>query len=138
MRWTVDATVVLPKIYRRITGPWYAGAQLRYIDARQSFDLDPTGGVPPVQSERLDVIAVGAGLLLERDTRDSQSNAYDGSFFQVDTLFNRQRFGGGRDYDAARVRFRDYEPVRDDVVVAFDVDACARSGDVPLFDRCFP
>ena len=135
VRWTVDATIAQAKLYRRLSGPWYAGVQTRYIEGNQSFASEVNGNAAELGG--LTVRAVGVGVLVERDTRDSQSNAYAGSFLQFDTMFNRRSLGGDQDYDSLRLRYRAYFPLRDDVVLAFDADSCSKSGDVPLFDRCF-
>jgi hypothetical protein len=134
-RWTVDATIVQPKLYRSIADDWYLGGQLRYVDAKQTFDFT-VGEVTPPEGQN-DVTAVGAGLLLERDTRDNQFNAYDGSLLQFDAMFNRPGLGSDVDYDSLTVRWRQYLSLRPDLVLAMDTQACLKTGQVPLFDNCF-
>ena len=39
-------------------------------------------------------------------------------------------------YQSYRVRFRSYHSLADPLVLAWDVNACSRSGQVPLWDTC--
>lgn len=132
-RWTVDATIVHPKLYRQFDDHWYAGAQMRYVDARQTFGTATGIAVPLAEN----ITSVGAGLMIERDTRDNQFNAYSGSLFQFDALFNRTGLGSDGDYNAVTVRWRTYFSLSSTLVLAVDTRGCSRTGEVPLFDACF-
>lgn len=134
-QWTVDGTFVQPQLYHRIAPNWYLGAQMRYASVRQSFGFIPPGAQQP--SGPLDVTTTGAGLLLQRDTRDNKFNPYDGSLLDFNTMLIRSGLGGDVNYDAFDVRYRKYMSLRPDLVLATDLHGCARTGDVPLFDDCF-
>ncbi|MDM0108410.1 BamA/TamA family outer membrane protein [Variovorax sp. J22R24] len=134
VRWTVDAAVLQATLYYRIVPNWYLGGQFRYADVRQTFGV---GGADPMTTGPADVRTSGAGALLERDTRDNKFAPHDGSLLEFHSLFNRRGLGGDVADNSINLRYRKYISLRKDLVLATDVHACAKGGDVPLFDYCF-
>ena len=137
VRWELEGAIVHPKLFRRIRPNWYLGGQARYFGTRSSIGV----GTGARQGERigrneLKATAIGVGALLNSDTRDNQFNAYSGRFFEADALFNLRGLGSDYDYQSLHLDYRRYLPVHEEVVVAANVKACVKGGDVPFFDLC--
>jgi hemolysin activation/secretion protein len=68
--------------------------------------------------------------------RDMPTNAYSGNLFNVNGLFNDQSFGSDNDYQSYSAEFRSYYEMSDQLVLAWQIEGCYRSGTFPLWDSC--
>ena len=134
--WQVKGAFLLARILRRLSGDWYGGAYLRVIDAEQRIDFgddeEEESRLAPGVYDR----SAGIGLTAEYDSRDLPTNAYAGRYFKIEALDNDTRYGSTNDYRSGAVQFNSYHSLADDIVLAFDAQGCARTGDVPLWDAC--
>jgi len=131
--WRVLGSAAAMRLSRRITGNWYGGVELSYIDARQQFgvdeeflDVEGTG----------DIRAVGAGMLVEYDTRDIPTGPYQGTYAKAEMLVNDEILGSSENYSTLNLAFKHYRHPSDHVVVAGEVRGCRKSGSIPLWDTC--
>jgi len=131
--WSIEGAFVYTEIARRIRGDWYLGVRARYMDVQQAINGDVSSDNLLVADQ---IVASGLGLSLEYDTRDLPSNAYQGRHFTASALFNDQALGSDDDYGVYAAEFTSYHHLRKPFVLAWTVSACARSGDVPLWDAC--
>ena len=134
--WGVDGGLAQVKISRRFgDSHWYGGLLARYMRIDQNIDLsiseqDFDLGGP------LDV--VGLGALFEYDTRDNTFNSSKGHYAKLDAVFSRTSgVGEDDDYAAYGANFRSYHGLSDDLTLAWEVRACEREGNVPLWNACF-
>lgn len=132
--WKVDGSFLFAKLARKIGGSWYGGFQLRAIDADQAFsafeaataDFDIDGSI----------YSIGAGALIEYDSRDMPINSYSGRYLVAQVLLNDEAFGSDATYQNYSAAFSSYHRLREDLVLAGEVQACARGGNAPLWDAC--
>ena len=133
INWLLDGGFAYARLARKLTGRWYLGFSGRTVDINQSFDIM----LPPsLFDTRGETTSSGLGLFVEHDTRDMTTNAYSGHFFDVSGLFNDESFGSDNDYQAYSAGFRSYHEMTDQLVLAWEIGGCARSGRVPLWDLC--
>ena len=134
--WGIDGGLTQIKISRRFwDSHWYGGLLARYMRIDQNIDLsiseqDFELGGP------LDV--AGLGAVFEYDTRDNPFNASKGHYAKLDAVFSRTSgVGEDDDYAAYGANFRSYHGFTDDLTLAWEVRACERDGNVPLWNACF-
>jgi len=131
--WLLNGGFLYAHLARKISGRWYLGVFGRTVDVSQAFNvsLQPNdydlGG---------DTVSTGLGMFVDRDTRDMPSNAYSGNLLSVRGLFNSQSFGSDNDYESYSVAFSSYREMTDQLVLAWQLEGCYRSGTVPLWDTC--
>lgn len=131
--WNLSGYFFQTSLLRRIKGHWYAGGFIRYLDVDQELALNvPEEGFSYASS----ITAPGVGLSLDFDSRDIPTNAYEGRFFALKAMFNEQTQDEGEAYQGYSARYRSYHRLLDGLVLAFDVNACARTGQIPLWDTC--
>jgi hypothetical protein len=131
--WNIEGAFLFAKLARKFAGSWYGGMQVRAIDANQAFgDVQESDGFDIDAS----VNAVGAGVLVEYDSRDMPINSYAGRYFMLDALLNYDALGSDSTYQNYSATYRAYHELRDGLVFAWEVQGCDRSGRVPLWDAC--
>jgi hypothetical protein len=132
--WQVDGAFLFAKLSRKIGGNWYGGFQLRAIDADQAFTaFDEASADFDVEAS---IYSIGAGALIEFDSRDMPINSYAGRYFSAATLLNDEAFGSDSTYQSYSAALSSYHLLRENLVFAWEVQGCARGGDAPLWDAC--
>ena len=133
--WLIKGEFLFAQIARKIAGRWYIGVNGRYVDFNQDFviGLQPLDLGLDFSSESK---SVGLGVLLERDSRDMPTNAYNGSLFKLSGLINDRSFGSDATYESYNAAFSSYHKWSAPLVLAWQVKACQKSGTVPLWDAC--
>ncbi len=139
--WLIKGNLALGSIARRISdSDWYLGAQMRYLDIEQTFKVKIGDNVSPALDFDLGsrVKVAGVGMNISHDTRDIPTNAYRGSLLEIKYLYNKQDSQSGYRgyYDTYTARWRSYHQLLDPLVLAYDINGCTRSGQVPLWDAC--
>lgn len=132
--WNIDGRFLFTRLARRMAGQWYGGAFARFIDADQRLDLvdAPVSDFDTSSAVR----SVGIGMSLEFDSRDLPLNSYSGRHFKVDALFNDETIGSQSTYQSYDASFRNYRMLREELILAADLQACKRGGRAPLWDAC--
>jgi len=131
--WLVSGSVFATAISRRIHGHWYLGLTARYLDITQSLGLvsdQPDYNLDP------EIKSPGIGLTLQYDTRDKPTNAYTGKLFELKSVFADQQDRPRGEYQSYSAELRSYHRLRDDLVLAWEVNGCAKNGTIPLWDTC--
>ncbi len=131
--WLVEGSFVQSTLSRRLGDNWYLGALVRYLDIRQDLDLDVD--VPEYNLDAR-IRAPGVGVIAEYDTRDMPSNAYTGLRVEFKSILSDQRSRPDGSYLGMYARVRRYHSLRDNLVLAWDINGCQKSGDIPLWDTC--
>lgn len=131
--WLVKGPLFQGRISRRIKGDWYMGVTGRYLDITQALELDAEDVDYGISSN---ITAVAVGLNLDYDSRDMPSNAYQGRYLELKALTSFLSETEGDSYQSYHARFRAYHPLKDSLVLAWEVNGCARGGDIPLWDTC--
>ena len=131
--WNVEGGISQATLSRRISGNWYAGLLVRYLDINQDL---ATPFVPPDIGVDTDITSVGIGPVFEYDSRDVPTNAYDGARFDGKAIFSRADGLNTNSYQGYYLRYRSYHPLKVPVVIAWDISGCAKSGRFPLWDTC--
>jgi len=131
--WAIRGDFLRLKLSRKIAGDWYLGVLGRYVDVDQRIDAS----LPVVRSDTSpQITSVGLGFNVEYDARDMPLNTYKGKFFGASALFNDESFGSDKTYQSYVAVYRSYHELRRPIVLAWEVEACNRSGTVPLWDAC--
>ncbi len=131
--WLVDGAFLQARLSRRLRGNWYLGLTGRYLDISQVIGLDIEDEGFNLLSE---ISAPGVGLNLDFDTRDMPSNPYSGRYFEVKALTSSQSGSDADSYQSYQARFRSYHSLADPLVLAWDINGCYKSGQIPLWDTC--
>ena len=131
--WLVSGSVFQARISRRLRGNWYLGLSGRYFDISQLIGRDIEDEDFNVES---DISVLGAGVHLDYDSRDLPINSHQGRYLGLKAITSHQSTSETDSYQSYRARFRSYHPLRDSVVLAWEVNACSRSGQIPLWDTC--
>ena len=132
--WLLNGSFFYAHISRKIAGRWYLGAFGRSIDMSQTIDVTPLATTEfDVGS---DVVSTGLGVFVERDSRDTPTNAYSGNLLKVKGLFNDESFGSDNNYESYSAEFSSYHELSDQLVLAWQLEGCLRSGEAPLWDAC--
>lgn len=131
--WLVDGGFFQARISRKLRGNWYLGVTARYLDITQTIGQDIDDDDFNLQSE---ITSAGIGLNLDFDSRDKPSNAYSGRFLELKAMTSEQSNANADSYQSYHARFRSYHRLSDPLVVAWDVSACRKSGQTPLWDTC--
>jgi outer membrane protein assembly factor BamA len=134
--WGIDGGLAQVKISRRFgDSHWYGGVLARYMRIDQNIDVSITQEDFEVGGP-LDV--VGLGAVFEYDTRDNTFNARKGHYAKLDAVFSRTSgVGEDDDYAAYSASFRSFHGFTDELTLAWEVRACEREGNVPLWNACF-
>jgi len=133
--WNVDGGLFQGVLSRRIVGNWYAGVLARYLDITQDLSTPAI----PVSTGLVDseIKSLGAGLTFEYDTRDVPTNAYEGRRLEGKAIFSVADGVETNSYQGYYLRLRSYHQLKNvPVVVAWDLNGCAKSGTIPLWDTC--
>jgi len=131
--WLVNGSFFQARISRKLRGDWYLGLSARYLDISQAIELDIEDDEFNVESN---ISAPGVGVHLDFDSRDMPSNAYQGRYLELKAIGSHQSDSEADSYQSYHARFRSYHPLRDSLVLAWEINGCARSGQVPLWDTC--
>jgi len=131
--WLIEGGFVQGTISRQIGGDWYAGVLGRYLDITQDL-VTPSSGLFLTGSN---IKSVGAGPTIELDTRDMPTNAYTGHRLEGKAIFSNAEDDETSSYQGYYLRYRNYHQLKKaPIVVAWDIDGCAKSGQFPLWDTC--
>jgi len=131
--WLVRGDFLQTSLSRRVAGDWYVGVLGRYVNVVQGLEIDSeTGGFHTAP----EITSAGLGLELEYDQRDMPLNTYEGHSFEVSALFNDPGLGSDRAYQSYAMAFRSYHELSRPIVLAWELKACGRGGEVPLWDAC--
>jgi hypothetical protein len=131
--WNVDGGVFQAALSRRLIDSWYLGALVRYLDITQDLD---SGSFPPDAGLESEIQSPGVGLTLEFDSRDVPTNAYRGRRFETKAIASKAKGEESDSYQSYYARFRSYHQLSEPLVLALDVNACTKSGSIPLWDTC--
>lgn len=104
---TDNVHALFTRYQHRITDDWFIGAQIVMTNYTITGSSDLSDGF-------LEFIGLngfqsnGAGLLIERDTRDNQNSPSSGSTFLLNNFSYREAFGGKENFDVYMLKFRKY------------------------------
>ena len=118
---------------RRLVDPWYLGVLVRYLDITQDLNA---GTLPPDAGFQSEIRSPGLGLTLEFDTRDVPTNAYRGRRFEAKGIASKANGDENNSYQSYYARFRSYHQLSEPLILALDINACTKSGSIPLWDTC--
>ncbi len=127
---------------RRIAGDWYGGLSYGYVSLTTSFEFDTDPPVVPPEPPLLGLgrsTVASLGLIGERDSRDNQFAAYQGSFFQLTWRIADEAVGSDFDYQSIKANYNLYRRIKknsDNMILAGRVSACATPGDTPFYALC--
>ena len=130
--WLLKGNYLMSQLSRKLSGSWYLGGVIRYVDIQQRFEILPGSGF----DTRIETSSVALGLNLERDSSDMPFNPYSGNIFRVKALFSDPVWGSDRNYQSYSLSFRSYHQWQSPLVLAWEVKGCHRAGLVPLWDAC--
>lgn len=132
--WLIEGSLAMVRLARRLgDSNWYAGLSTRFIDFTQDITVNTQRSHFDIGDETK---TVGAGVVIQFDSRDMPTNAYSGHNFAVTSMFNSKSLGSDLTYQSYGVALRSYHKLSAPVVLAWEVAGCKRSGRFPLWDAC--
>lgn len=131
--WLVKGSIFQASVDRRLSGDWYLGMSLRYLDITQDLDFNTE---PPEFDLEQQIRSPGVGLKLQFDSRDVPSNPYRGRQFELKAIFADQSNTDNGTYESYSASFKSYHQLKDPLVLAWQVNACRKEGSIPLWDTC--
>jgi hypothetical protein len=131
--WVVSGNFIQTSVSRRVGSNWFIGATARYLDITQDLDLVP---VVPEYSLDSRIEAPGIGINAEFDSRDVPASPWRGLRVEFKSMVSDQRQRSDGTYLAMYARVRGYHRLRKNLVLAWDVNGCQKSGSIPLWDTC--
>ncbi|HIG44812.1 MAG: BamA/TamA family outer membrane protein [bacterium] len=132
--WLISGYFAQVTLSRRVMeSSWYLGGLVRYLDISQDLDLNLDLPDYNVESQ---IQSPSLGLTIEYDTRDNTTNAYNGLRFDSKILISGQSGRNVSKYEQYYLRLRGYHQLVSPLVVAWDVNGCTKSGEMPLWDTC--
>lgn len=127
---------------RRIAGRWYGGLSYGFVPLTTSFEVETeepeAADDPPLVGLGESTIAA-VGLIGERDSRDNQFAAYQGSYLQLAWSFADEAVGSDFDYQSIKANYNLYRRIKQDsdkMIIAGRVSACTTPGDTPFYALC--
>jgi len=133
--WLVNGPIFQARISRKLRGNWYMGVSARYLDISQAIGMDIENEDEDFNFEA-ETRAVGVGVHLDYDSRDQPTNAFQGRYLELKAIGSYVSESEADNYQSYHARFRSYHPLRDNLVLAWEVNGCSRGGQVPLWDTC--
>jgi len=131
--WRVSGSFLQSSVSRRLGSDWYLGATIRYLDITQ--ELGQFVDAPDYNSAER-IVSPGVGISAVYDTRDMPTNAYRGLHLEFRSMLSDQRSLDDGTYVAMSARIRSYHLLRENLVLAWEVSGCQKSGEIPLWDAC--
>jgi len=131
--WVVSGSFVQTSLSRRLGSNWFVGATARYLDITQDLDLVANAPEYTLDSR---IEAPGIGINAEYDSRDVPASPQSGLHVEFKSMASDQRQRSDGTYLAMYARVRGYHSLRDNLVLAWDVNGCQKSGSIPLWDTC--
>jgi len=131
--WLVNGSFFQARISRKLRGNWYLGLSARYLDITQAIELEIEEDEINIGSN---IKAPGVGVHLDFDSRDLPTNAYQGRYFELKAITSHQSNAEDDSYQSYHARFRSYHLLRESLVLAWEINGCSRSGQIPLWDTC--
>ncbi|WP_158587041.1 BamA/TamA family outer membrane protein [Motilimonas pumila] len=131
--WQVTGSLLKTQLLRSFAEDWYLGGQLKIVDNKQTFGANFSRSDYAFSASGR---ANGFGVLLQYDSRDNLTNAYNGQRFEVDAMFNDEAIGSSSTYQSYQVRYRYYQQLMQPLVLALEARGCAKYGETPLWDYC--
>ena len=132
--WHVDGGFFQTSLHRRISGNWYGGAMIRYLDMTQDLDLRDIE--QPIDYDG-EIRTWGIGLDFKYDSRDVPAYPFSGHLFEAKAITSDMSPSDRGNYQNYNLRFRTYHKFTDRLVLAGDASYCTRSGEFPLWDSCW-
>lgn len=131
--WLLDGTFLQGRLSRNLWSDWYLGLTVRYLDITQTIGQQ-------IEDEGFNLSSTikspGVGLNLDYDTRDMPTNPYGGRYLELRAMHSNQSNSEADTYQSYYARFRSYHALSDSMVLAWEVNGCLKSGQVPLWDTC--
>ena len=134
--WRLKGEFFFTRLSGQVRKNWYTGFLVRFVDVDQSIEATQQSSGPSQFGLLPSIRSAGIGTYVEFDTRDMPSNAYSGNYLKVDALFNDEALGSYKTYQNYSLVYNTYHKVADSLVLAGQVQACLRVGEVPLWDAC--
>ena len=140
INWGIEGDIAMAKLSHKVFGNWYAAVSGRWMDIEQSFGFGMAQGefesVPVSAALDADIISAGLGIAIEHDSRDLPLNTYDGHKFELSALFNDENLGSDKTYQSYKLAYSSYHELSKPVVLAWEIQGCAREGATPVWDAC--
>lgn len=133
--WFVSGSLFQARVSRKLRKNWYLGVSARYLDITQAIgaELEDEDEDFNIESQ---ISALGVGIHLDFDSRDMPTNAFKGRYLELKAITSYVSESDAEDYQSYHARFRSYHPLRDNLVLAWELNGCSRSGQAPLWDTC--
>jgi outer membrane protein assembly factor BamA len=111
---------------------WFLGGQYRLINTRTKFE-DP---VSDTDTQGLDqqVQTAGFGLVSLFDSRDSNLWPSQGNWLDLTASLNGAYAGGDFEYFKSEMKWAQYFPLADSLVLVYRIDGQYIDGDAPFWD----
>ena len=138
--WNIKGDIAFAKLSHAIFGNWFAIVSGRWMDIEQEIGLGVSPDNVDIDPEDFaldtEITTVGLGIAVEHDTRDMPLNTYEGHKFELSALFNDESLGSDSTYQSYKIAYSSYHEQSKPIVLAWEIQGCAREGTVPIWDAC--
>jgi hypothetical protein len=133
IKYSAIGNLFVPRIsFELPLNKWYLGGQYRLIDIATNFDNLELDIDTPGLDQRLQT--AGFGLVSIFDSRDSNLWPSRGNWLDITATLNGAYAGGDYEYLKSAVKWAQYFPLKDSLVVVYRLDGQFVNGEAPFWD----
>ena len=117
---------------------WKFSAGPRLLTGNSTITLRSSSdnGLPPPPDVGLHTSLTALGFRINRDTRRNRFYPTGGTLFDFTSMFFSDVLGSKYSFDSYRIMFNYYHRLGEKHVLAYNLYACATTGDPPFYGQC--
>ena len=126
-------TAFMPRVLFKLPASnWFLGPHYFYLNLDYAFDFSSL--LPGLPKRKASSTTAGLGLIAVYDSRDNNMWPAEGTWFEMTATNYGENFGGDFDYDKLILKFAQYFPLAETVILAYRLDSQSINGKAPFYD----
>ncbi len=126
-------TAFMPRVLFNLpSNNWFLGPHYFYLNLDYVFDFSSL--LPGLPKREASSTTAGLGLVAVYDSRDNNMWPAEGSWFEMTATNYGENFGGDFDYNKLILKFAQYFPPAETIILAYRLDGQFIKGDAPFYD----
>lgn len=133
IKYDARTTAFMPRVLFNLPADkWFLGLHYFYLNLDYAFDFSSLlPGLPKLEDSST---TAGLGLVAVYDSRDNNMWPGKGTWFEMTATDYGETFGGDFDYSKLILKFAQYFPLAEPIILAYRLDGQFISGDAPFYD----